>query len=75
MKSLIRRCDHGYHIAWQSWPRLPVITDKLTEAEAQAKHYGKILKDRYGLPRITCFAVVALWLERIVYIEVTDKTM
>ncbi len=50
---------------------LPLIADKLAEAEDQARRYGNTLKDRYGLSDISCFAVVALGLELVVYRDVT----
>ena len=50
---------------------LPKVAAKLEEAKDQAKRYADTLKTRYGLPTITCFAVVALGLERIVYQEIS----
>ena len=46
----------------------PKVKEKLHEANLQAERYGDVLKNRYGLERITRFAVVALGLERIVFV-------
>ena len=46
---------------------LPLVRKKLDEAGSQAERYADTLKTRYGLPTITCFAVVALGLERVVF--------
>ncbi|MGI9212098.1 MAG: AAA family ATPase [Methylococcaceae bacterium] len=46
---------------------LPLVRKKLDEARSQAERYADTLKTRYGLPTITCFAVVALGLERVVF--------
>jgi hypothetical protein len=46
---------------------LPLVRNKLDEARHQAERYADTLKTRYGLPGITCFAVVALGLERVVF--------
>ena len=40
--------------------QLPLVASKLTEAEVQAMHYGDSLIERFKLPSITRFAVVAL---------------
>jgi len=46
---------------------LPLVRKKLDEASGQAERYADTLKTRFGLPTITCFAVVALGLERVVF--------
>ncbi|MGI9213731.1 MAG: hypothetical protein ACR2HF_14775, partial [Methylococcaceae bacterium] len=46
---------------------LPLVRKKLDEARSQAERYADTLKTRYGIPTITCFAVVALGLERVVF--------
>jgi hypothetical protein len=47
--------------------QLPLVASKLAEAEAQAIRYGDSLIERFKLPSITRFAVVALGLERLVF--------
>ncbi len=46
---------------------LPLIRDQLEAAKQQARRYATDLKARYQLKTITCFAVVAVGLERIVF--------
>jgi hypothetical protein len=46
---------------------LPLIRKQLEAAKQQAERYGTNLKTRYQLKTITCFAVVAVGLERIVF--------
>ncbi len=46
---------------------LPSVIKKMDEAKDQAKRYADTLKTRYALANITCFAVVALGLERVVF--------
>jgi hypothetical protein len=46
---------------------LPLIRDQLEAAKQQARRYATDLKARYQLETITCFAVVAVGLERIVF--------
>ncbi|MEY4193928.1 MAG: hypothetical protein RLZZ226_296, partial [Pseudomonadota bacterium] len=46
---------------------LPLIRNQLEAAKQQAKRYATNLKARYQLKAITCFAVVAVGLERIVF--------
>jgi hypothetical protein len=50
--------------------QLPLVTQKLAEAEAQAIRYGDSLIKRFALPSITRFAVVAVGLERVVFRQV-----
>ena len=47
--------------------QLPLVASKLAEAEVQAMRYGDSLIERFKLPSITRFAVVALGLERLVF--------
>ena len=47
--------------------QLPLVANKLAEAETQAIRYGDTLTERFALPAITRFAVVALGLERLVF--------
>ena len=47
--------------------QLPPVAQKLAEAETQAIRYGDSLQERFALPSITRFAVVALGLERVVF--------
>ncbi len=49
---------------------LPKVAVKLEEAKDQAKRYADTLKTRYGLATLTCFAVVAVGLERVVFTPV-----
>ena len=46
---------------------LSPVSIKMDEAKVQAKRYGDTLKTRYQLNTISCFAVVAVGLERIVF--------
>jgi hypothetical protein len=46
---------------------LPAVATKLDEATAQARDYGALLRERYGLADLRAFAVVALGLERLVW--------
>ncbi|MGI9211231.1 MAG: PD-(D/E)XK nuclease domain-containing protein, partial [Methylococcaceae bacterium] len=48
---------------------LSLVITRLDEAKAQAQRYGNALKSRYGLSSLTCFAVVALGLERLVFVR------
>jgi hypothetical protein len=50
--------------------RLPLVVSKLAEAETQVMRYGDSLIERFKLPSITRFAVVALGLERLVFRQV-----
>ncbi|MGI9212625.1 MAG: hypothetical protein ACR2HF_09140, partial [Methylococcaceae bacterium] len=54
----------------EDWLKHPEVVKKLDEASIQANRYGAALTDQYGLKTVTCFAVVALGLERIVYQQV-----
>ena len=50
---------------------LASVVRKLDEAEVQARDYGAQLKQRYTVPRLHAFAVVALGVERLVWRSVT----
>jgi len=50
---------------------LAPVVRKLDEAEVQARDYGAQLKQRYTVPRLHAFAVVALGVERLVWRSVT----
>jgi hypothetical protein len=46
---------------------LTPVAAKLDEAEEQARRYGAVLRQRYGLTDLRAFAVVAIGLERVVW--------
>lgn len=46
---------------------LPVVATQLDQAAEQARRYGAALQERYGVPDLRTFAVVALGLERLVW--------
>jgi hypothetical protein len=50
--------------------QVPLVASKLAEAETQAMRYGDSLIERFKLPSITRFAVVAVGLERLVFRQV-----